>query len=500
MTTQTPSLATQATGRAVKGIIQMSLIAGPFMSMVDSNIVNVALPDIARQLGANLVDAQWIISGYLLALAMVLPASAFLARRFGTRRMYLASLLGFTLASLSCAFAPTLPVLIVARLVQGALGAPLVPLAMSLLLGKDNTTRQFPVAGGIVLFLAPALGPTLGGLLIHAAGWPLIFLINVPIGILGALGVARVPDDATGTGDRTARFDPLGMLVLAAGMGLASYATTEGAQRGWLLPDVWPLWAGGFGLLALAMILALVRQHPPIDVRLMRHSQASLSIALSTLASVVMFAMLFLIPIYVQDLQGKSALEAGLVLLLQGLVTGVGTLLGNALGARWGVRWTVLAGMIILAVSTALLLLTTITTPTWETALLLSGRGLAIGLAIQPLLLALTGDLVAGELADANTIFNVAERLGGSFGIALLATFFQQRELLHVQAVLQPLGINAGSLGQGNTGSLPPQIAAQLSQAVMTGFHDTIWLLVALSCVGIVAALLLHNRHVQSSA
>ncbi len=116
------------------------------------------------------------------------------------------------------------------------------------------------------------------------------------------------------------------------------------------------------------------------------------------------------------------------------------------------------------------------------------------------MLLALTGDLVAGELADANTLFNVAERLGGSFGIALLATYFQQREQLHVRQVLEPLGINPTALGQGGAaGSLPPTLRDQLAQAAMAGFHDTIWLLIGLSCLGIIASLLLSNRKIASS-
>src|SRR5262245_13860738 len=172
---------------------QAGLLAGPFLSMVDSNIVNVALPDIATQLHATLDTAQWIVSGYLVSLAAVLAASPYLAKRFGTRRVYLMSLLGFTIASMLCAVAPNIGLLIGLRAVQGALGAPLVPLAMSMLLGDAQTTREIPPAVGMVLFLAPALGPTLGGLLIHLGGWPLVFLVNVPFGLCGALGARRIP-------------------------------------------------------------------------------------------------------------------------------------------------------------------------------------------------------------------------------------------------------------------------------------------------------------------
>src|SRR5258707_15707414 len=204
----------------------VGLLAGPFLSMVDSSIVNIALPDIAQQVQSPLATAQWITSGYLLALAVVLPATAFLAKRFGTRRVYLVSLAGFTLASTACAMAPNIAWLICARVVQGALGAPLVPLAMNLLLGKQGKARQLPAAAGMLLFLAPALGPSVGGLLIHVAGWPLIFLVNVPFGILGVLGALRLPKQLSQAANPDVRFDPLGMLLLAAGLVLAIYGAT----------------------------------------------------------------------------------------------------------------------------------------------------------------------------------------------------------------------------------------------------------------------------------
>ncbi len=478
----------------------LGLLAGPFLSMVDSSIVNVALPDIASQVQTPLATAQWIISGYLVALAVVLPATAYLAKRFGTRRVYLVSVIGFTLASVACALAPDITWLIGARILQGALGAPMVPLAMNVLLGQQGQARQLPVAAGMLLFLAPALGPSAGGLLIHLAGWPLIFLVNAPFGLLGVLGIWRGGADTTGSGDRTARFDPIGLIVLASGFGLAIYGATLGAQENWLDPAVWPYWAVGGGLLALYLLWALIRPHPAVDLKLLRHPQSALAVLLSALASLVMFAMLFLLPVFMQDLQGVSPVVTGLALVPQGLITGLGTVLGVALAPRLGVRWTVFVGMLILAVSTAALLTLQLDTPAWQVAALLSGRGLALGLTVQPLLLALMAPLTAGELADGNTLFSVVERLSGSVGIALLATFFQAREQLYVGQVLQGLGVDPGSLGQssggvgGGVAALPPEVRSQLAQAALSGFQDTIWLLVMLSLVGCAAALVLRGR------
>jgi EmrB/QacA subfamily drug resistance transporter len=482
---------------------QAGLLAGPFLSMLDSNIVNVALPDIALQLRSSLETAQWIVSGYLLALAAVLAVSAYLARRFGTGRVYLVSLLGFTLASALCALAPTMGVLIVARALQGALGAPLVPLAMGMLLGQGGAARQMSPAAGIVLFLAPALGPTIGGLLLHVGGWPLIFLINIPFGLLGALSmwrfVRRTPvSDQPGT-----PFDAVGLLLLSGGLVLAIYGAIQGAQFGWITLASWPYMVSGLCLLTLYVGWASRHAHPAVDLGVLLHPQAALAVGLSALVAIVLFVMVFLLPVFLESVQGYSPLVAGLALLPQGLVTGVGTMLGMRLAAKRGTRMSAVLGMLILTISTVALFAVQLTTPVWITALILSGRGLALGLAIQPLLTTMMGNLPPQQIPDGNTLFNVAQRLGGSIGIPLLATFFAVRERVRLQETLEALGFASRAHGLGGGTSLfshlPASMQARLAQAAVTGFHDTIWLLVVLSVLGLVLACFLQDGRAQQA-
>lgn len=429
-TTATAHAPASTAAAALPALAQAALLAGPFLSMVDSNIVNVALPDIARELGSPLTTVQWVVSAYLLALAVALAATAYLAKRFGTRRVYLASLVGFTAASALCAAAPATGALIAARALQGALGAPLVPLAMGMLLGRGGASRQLSPAAGMVLFLAPALGPSLGGLLLHLAGWSAVFLVNVPLGVVAGLGVRRLPRGLGAGADPAVRFDAPGFALLAAGLTTAIYGASTGARDGWTTAGAWPFWAGGPVLLAAYAGWAARRAQPAVNLRLLRHPQAALALALCTLTSVVLFAVLFLLPVFIQNLQGRSALVAGLALLPQGLGTGLGTVLGQRLAARRGVRATVVLGMATLTAGTAVLLAIGVDTPVWATAALLSVRGLALGLIIQPLLGALIGGLPPEEAADGNTLFNVVQRLGGSLAIPLLATFFEARERL----------------------------------------------------------------------
>ena len=195
-------------------LVQYALLAGPLLSMLDSSVVNVAVEPIARQLHASLTTVQWTVSGYLLALGAGLAATAYLARRFGTLPVYRASVVAFTAASALCALAPGAAVLVGARVAQGLVAAPLVPLAMSMLLGGSGNARSISPLAGIMLFLGPALGPTVGGVLIGAGGWRAIFLINVPFGALAALAVRFVPPAlAPGRTPGTCRSVSIGLII-----------------------------------------------------------------------------------------------------------------------------------------------------------------------------------------------------------------------------------------------------------------------------------------------
>ena len=233
-------------------LVALVCLAGPMLSMIDSSVVNVAVPVIVTDLHTTLATAAWTLSGYLLGLACGLAASPWLARRFGTLPAYRGALIGFVAASAACALAPGIGLLITARVVQGLAGAPMVPLAMGLLLGREGTARTMPASAGLMLFAAPALGPALGGLLLSAFGWRSVFLVNLPVGAAALAGmlavgraVRRAPERGgplAGRGDPAARLDLPGLVLLAAGLGLATYGASQGPARGWLSAAAAPAW------------------------------------------------------------------------------------------------------------------------------------------------------------------------------------------------------------------------------------------------------------------
>lgn len=493
---QLPEENTQGRAAGRLGImVQVGLLAGPFMSMIDSSAVNVALPDMAAGMHSSLSAVQWVASAYLLALGMALTGTAYLARRFGTKRVYLASLVGFTAASALCAISPGLWTLMAARVAQGIFGAPLVPLAMNMLMGK-GAGKQISAAAGMILFLAPALGPSLGGVLIDWAGWPMIFLINIPVGILAVIGGKRLPGALTGEKQDAAHFDALGFGLLAGGMAGVTFGASRGTQAGWLSWSAWPYWAVGAVLLASYAVWARHREHPIVDLSLVWRPRQALALALTVLVSVVTFAVIVLVPAFMQEIQGHSAVAAGMALLPQGFVTGVGTVLGNRLPIRWGVRRTAVSGMALLTLSTAGLLAVTATSPAWLVAVILCGRGFAIGLVIQPLLNGLIQSLPESRVPDGTALFNVAQRISGTLGIALIVTFFQVREHWHVQREIKHLGVPVvltHSNAAAGVSKLPAFVQHRLADAAAAGFHDVIGLVAGMSALGVLMALFVGN-------
>jgi EmrB/QacA subfamily drug resistance transporter len=446
-----------AATRRLSPVVQYALLAGPLLSMLDSSIVNVAVEPIARQLHASLPLVQWAVSGYLLALGTGLAATAYLSRRFGTLRLYRASVLAFTAASTCCALSPDAQFLLATRMVQGLVAAPLVPMAMSMLFGKAGSARSMPAAAGMLLFLGPALGPSVGGALIGAVGWRSIFLINLPTGLAAALAIGRVPEGLAPGRSERARLDVPGLVLLAAGLALLLLGVTQGGTSAWSSVRCWLPLLTGAGLLAGYAATSGRTAQPVLNLALARGRVPALALGLCGTASVVTFAVVFLLPVFVQSVQGHSALATGLAMLPQGLMTGLSTTLAQRTLRLVTVRTTVLTGFALLTVASLGLLMISGSTPLSATAALLAARSVSIGLVISPLLGVLTSGLGQDELNDATTLFSLWQRIAGSLGIGLIAAIYAQRSLvggpvsaLHVTgwivAVISSTGLLAAPL------------------------------------------------------
>ncbi|WP_069805587.1 MDR family MFS transporter [Thermogemmatispora onikobensis] len=422
-------------GLAYKWIVAIVVIIGVFMSILDQTIVNIAIPHLQAAFGADLHTVQWVLTAYILTQGVVTPTAAFFADTLGIKRFYIISLAAFTLGSALCGLSWSLPALIFFRILQGIGGASLFPLSMALAFREFPPEERGMSMGlfGVPALLAPAIGPTLGGYLVTYAGWQLIFYINVPVGIVAVLlAIFLLREQPV---ERRPRFDAAGFVFAAAGLASLLYALSEASTYGWGSTLV-----RGFllaGVLALAiftaieLMLAARGGEPLLDLRIFTNGPFTTSTIAQVFIIFGMFGGLFLFPIYLQDLRGLSAFQAGLLLLPQALASMVSSVLGGVLVDRLGVRPVMIPGLLALALANWELTTITVHSPFGWFQWILVLRGVALGLSVQPLAVASLSTIRPEKLAQASSISTVTRSVSSSLGIAVLATLVQTQNQIH---------------------------------------------------------------------
>lgn len=469
--------------------VLISVIFGIFMVILDSTVVNVALATIREEFHTSLTDTQWVISLYTMALGISTPLAGFLGDRFGLKRIYVLGLILFVLGSLACGFAPTsnILILIAARAVQGVGGGISLPLGTALLFGAFKPEEQGMAYGifGIALVVAPALGPILGGWLVDQDLWRFIFFINVPIGLLGIVLASRMLREQRS--ERVPVFDWLGLVFSTIGFGAVLYAASIAADDGWTSTKVLIFFAiGGVGLLIFSLIELFVARDPLLDLRLFKRPIFLNATVVGYVSVVALFGAEFLLPLYLQTLRGKSALETGVILLPLALSSGVVVPLAGKLYDKVGARPLMIVGFGLLAINTwQFSQLTADTSIGWILALL-AIRGVALGLTVQTTVVAALSVVTKREYSRASSLSNATRQVVQSIGVAVLATILAtalSAEIRQYQntvldqprssgsapiALCQPLPASMPTTGaQGGPvgGPSPQQLAALLHEA-----------------------------------
>ncbi len=408
---------------AVKSL-GLVVILGAIMSVLDTTIVNVALDTLARDLDAPLEDVQWVATGYLLALAAVIPITGWIAVAFGPRRVYLTALVAFTAGSALCAAAWNVESLVAFRVLQGIGGGMTLPIGQMMLAraaGPQNMGRVMSLIG-VPIVLAPVLGPVLGGWLLDSFGWQWIFLINVPIGVVAvALGLKRLPQAA---GDRVAAgpLDVTGLAMLASGLPLFVYGLAESGTQGAITATpVWLPLVLGIGLIASFAFHALRVEHPLLDVRLFQNRAFTAAAITTFCLGGALFGAMLIVPLYYQLVRGEDALTTGLLLAPQGVGAAVAMFFSGRFTDRVGGGPVAVTGIIILAISTIPFAFIGAN----DSYLLLSAflvlRGFAVGTSIMPAMSAAYAVLTPAEITNATPQLTVLQRVGGSVGTAILS-------------------------------------------------------------------------------
>ena len=396
------------------------VVVGMFMSVLDTSIVNVAIPSMQKEYGASLTDIEWVATAYTLCLGVIVPTSAWLGERLGLRRVYLISLLGFSAFSALCGMAGDLNSMIFFRILQ-AIPAGVIPVTCMTILYRMVPPNKLGIAMGMYglgIVVAPGVGPTLGGYLVEYVNWRLIFYINVPIGVLGAIAALAVLPAFPSTGSR--RFDLLGFSCISTGLFALLLAVSEGQDWGWTSYSILLLLAGGINLLVLFVIVELQRDQPLLDVRALTHWPFVNSLVLISILFVGLFAGFFYVPVFLQQGLGITAWHAGLVMLPAAVATVVVMPIAGRIYDRFGARWPAAIGLALDGVGTLLLTGLTADTPRPELAAWMVVRSAGIGLAMMPIMTSGLSSLpptMTGSGSAFNTLF---QRVASALGLAAL--------------------------------------------------------------------------------
>jgi EmrB/QacA subfamily drug resistance transporter len=415
-----------------KVAVSVVFVAAMFISIMDITIVNVALPTIGRDFAVSPTSVDSISIGFLVSLAVFIPASGWLGDRFGGKRVLLAAIAVFTAASALCGVASSLGELVTFRVLQGAGGGMLAPVGMAMLyraFPPEERIRASAILTGPTA-LAPALGPVLGGLLVTEASWRWVFYVNVPIGAAAlAFGALFLSEHAE---NRPGRFDLPGFLLSGAGLGLLMYGVSEGPELGWRSATVLACIAAGVVLLAAMAVTELRTAEPIVALRLLGNRLFRSCNGVMILGSVAFLGTLFVISLYYQDGRGLSALQSGLSTFPEAVGVMVGAQLASrVLYPRLGPRWHIATGMTGVAAAIGLLSLLGAQSSLWWARLLMFALGLCMAQVFVPSQAAAFATIPRAATGGATAMFNAVRQLGGAIGVALLTTVIAEIGAVH---------------------------------------------------------------------
>jgi MFS transporter, DHA2 family, multidrug resistance protein len=395
-----------------------------FISAMDMTIVNVALPDMSRDLAAGIDGLQWVLDAFLVALAGLLLAGSGVADRFGRRKVFLGGFVGFALASVLAAASQTVEELIAARVLMGVAAACVLPPALALLAVLFPPDVR-PKALGIwsaVAGLGLALGPVVGGILVDVAGWRWVFVVNVPFVLLAApLGLRWLPESRR---PGAPPLDLVGVALSTLALGGTVFALIEGVDAGWASPAVLISIAVGLGCGAAFLLVELRRASPLFDVRVLRRPAVGGGGFAILATYVASLGMLFLIPQYVQYVQQRSALASGLMLAPFGLGLGVLAPVSGRLVPRLGIRRVLLIGLTIAVGGFGLLLLLGADSSPLLVVIGTGVVGCGLGLTFPPATVAIMDDLGVAKAGDGAAVNQLARQVGGALGVAVVGSVF----------------------------------------------------------------------------
>lgn len=426
-----------------KWLVLGNIMIGTFMAVLDSTVVNTGLPAIMGTLGASINTAEWVLTGYMLAIASILPAAAWLADRFGYKRIYFLSLLLFTFGSFMCGNSVSIEELIFWRVIEGFGCGAIMPVGMAIVSNVFPPQQRGMALGfwAIASAASVSFGPSIGGYLVDNLNWNYIFYVNVPVGAIALFITAILQKEYKA--ETPPPFDIPGFITSGIFLPLFMYGLSEVNSstntQGWNSPVV----LGSMWISAVVFILfiyfELTVKYPLINLRVFKDRNFALSNLMIFIFGIGMFGSTFLIPLYLQNNLGYSAFQAGMFFIPVGIIQGFCSPTAGALGQKINPKILIAAGLILMAVSFYLNFFLSFLTEKWYIMMSLYLRGIGMGILFTPLLTLSLANIKSDMMAQASSITNIIRQMGGSFGVAIFSHILTQRTGYHTQRYSEAL-------------------------------------------------------------
>jgi DHA2 family multidrug resistance protein len=420
-------------------VVAVAVMFATFMEILDTTVVNVSLPHVAGSLSATVDEATWALTSYLVANAIVLPLAGWLARQLGRKRLLMLSVTGFTCTSFLCGLAPSLPFLVLFRVLQGATGGALQPLSQAVLL------EAFPPEGrgkamafwGLGIVTAPIFGPVIGGWLTDSYSWRWVFYINIPVGIVSLLMMQRyVFDPPYIRGGRTARIDWTGIGLLALGIGALQILLDKGQEDDWFASHFMTTLAVVSAVSLVAFLVHELRAaHPVVELRVFRIRTYAAGVLLMSVVGFVLYGSLVLLPILLQTLLGYPALQAGIALAPRGVGSFLAMPVVGVILGRVDARRLLAVGLVLGAFTLVWLGALNLDAGYWDIFWPQFLQGMALALLFVPLTTITMDPIPRESMGNATSIFNLMRNIGGSMGIAVSTTILARHEQAHTNVL-----------------------------------------------------------------
>ena len=416
-------------------LIAAAVMLATFMEVLDTSVANVALPHISGNLSASTEEATWVLTSYLIANAIILPATGWLTTVFGRKKFLITCIIIFTVASALCGAATNLDMLILARILQGAGGGALQPIAQSVLLESFPPIKRGAAMAvyGLGVVVAPIIGPTLGGWITDNYSWRWIFYINLPIGIVAALMASKfVEDPPYLKNQKPGRIDYIGFGLMALGLAALELTLDTGQQNDWFESSLVTGYAIVSGIALTFFILwELYTPEPIVNLRIFLNRNFAVGCALIACVGVVLYGSTALLPLYLQTLLGYSALESGLAVSPRGVGSVVSMLIVGRLIGKVDGRYLIAFGFFVLAASTNVFTNLTLEIAQSNIMIPMVFSGFAMGFVFVPLTTIAMGTLSNEQISNASGIYNLMRNMGGSIGIAAMTAFLTRGGQIH---------------------------------------------------------------------